>query len=109
MKTITYINDPLETLLKEDFEYVDGFSNRQKIKLYIKDLLDKDKYLQFILDHFKSCEAKDRNYMTRESFFHFDEEGNFVTEGEVRSYLNLPAESKMRIREEKVDKDLMEQ
>ena len=47
MKTITYINDPLETLLKEDFECVDGFSNRHKIKLYIIDLLDKDKYLQF--------------------------------------------------------------
>jgi len=108
MKKIAYINDPLEALLKEDLECVNGFSNRQKIKLYIKDLLDQDKYLQFILDHFRFCEAKDRSLMTRDSVLHFDDVGNFMTEDEVRSYLSLPIEVKMKLREEQADKDTME-
>ena len=108
MKKIAYINDPLEALLKEDLECVQGFTNRQKIKLYIRDLLNQDKYLQFILDHFKFCEAKDRNLMTRESIFHFDEKGNLISEDELRSYLCLPSDLKLKIREERVDKDATE-
>ena len=90
---------------------VSGFNidfSEQKIKLYIKELLDQDKYLQFILDHFRFCEAKDRSLMTRDSVFHFDDVGNFMTEDEVRSYLSLPIEVKMKLREEQADKDTME-
>ena len=68
----------------------------------------KIKYLQFILDHFRFCEAKDRSLMTRDSVFHFDDVGNFMTEDEVRSYLSLPIEVKMKLREEQADKDTME-
>ena len=109
MKKIAYIDDPLEILLKENFECVKGFTNRQKIKLYIQDLLHEDKYLQFILDHFKFCKAKDRNLMTRESCFHFDDKGNFITEDELKSYLCLPSDLKLKMRDERVDKDAMEQ
>ena len=109
MKKINNINDPLIAFLQKEFEYVEGFSNRKKIASYLKDLFEQDKYLQFILDHFRFSEAKDRNFMTRESFFHFDEEGNFITEDESRSYLCLPPEVKMKLREEQADKDLMEQ
>ena len=47
--------------------------------------------------------------MTRESIFHFDEKGNLISEDELRSYLCLPSDLKLKMRDERVDKDAMEQ
>jgi|TARA_B110000438_G_scaffold297484_1_gene343942 hypothetical protein len=99
MKRIAYINDPLRTLLMKEFKYVEGFSNREKIAKYIEKLLKQDNYLQFILDHFQFCETDERSAMTRDSAFHFDDKGNFITEDEVRAFLCQPTEVKMNLRD----------
>ena len=101
MKKIAYINDPLITLLIKEFEYVEGFSNREKIATYLKDLIEQDIHLQFILDHFQCCcEANERYLMTRESNTLFDTDGNLITEDELRSYLCQPLKVKQKLRDE---------
>jgi DNA-binding phage protein len=100
MKKIAYINDPLITLLIKEFEYVEGFSNREKIATYLKDLIEQDIHLQFILDHFQCCEANERYLMTRESNTHFDSDGNLITEDELRTYLCQPLKVKLKLRDE---------